>query len=347
MKKIQIVTFLAILAMVVVMILNSCTKQEDAEVVLATEDVKDYTVFNKISYFAEKMTFYKENPNYKDGESLNADEAMWLMEGAVNLTYGFPFEDYGEFTSADATLIVQKNQDGKIDMDVVAVRYQQLIDEAREDYYNSGFDDKGLYIVILEKTEETDYEVSFNVETVTGNKGIDPYPFNIGDNWWYGEYGGGCAGNTQPGLDAAHELVNVYPKYDMNECMALAGPKSVEVTGGEEWLRRPNDPKDNYNDYYIFCMNNMVVPFNHDDDLCLMSNEMSTYYWELDYVITDLAREHENIPQGYSFINFKDVQGNFILNLEPPNETLYFHYFELMYALPYAKPDCNYQPIEL
>ncbi len=84
------------------------------------------------------------------------DSALWLMEGAMNLTYGFPFEEYGEFTTGYADLTLNKNPDGEIDMDEVAVKYQQLIDEARALYYSSGFNNKGLLVLNLEKQAEDD-----------------------------------------------------------------------------------------------------------------------------------------------------------------------------------------------
>ncbi|NOX46633.1 MAG: hypothetical protein GXO89_06610 [Chlorobi bacterium] len=323
---------------------NACTKQDE----LGQKQKKpapenDHSIYNKISGFTQTMAQYKENPAYKSGESIPVDEAMWLMEGGMNLTYGFPAEEYGEFNTGTATLTLQKNVDGEIDMDEVAIKYQELIEAAREDYYNSGFEEKGLYLVDLEKTSETVTGTTFKVETITGNKGVDPYPFEYGDNWWYGEFGGGCAGNTQSGYDAAHELADMYPTYSLGQCMAIAGPISVEANGGDNWLRRPGDTEDNLNDYYIFCVKDNVQPFDYETDLCLMANEMSTYYGFLDYVVTNLAVEHGNVPPGHFFIKFTHNQGN---QTSIFGGTLYRHEFVLKYGVPYVKPNCDTQ-IEL
>jgi len=126
--------------------------------------------------------------------------------------------------------------------------------------------------------------------------------------------------------------------------MAIAGPGFVEVIGGEQWLRRPNDPMDNHYDYYIFCVKDNVEPFNYDDDLCLMADEMSTYYWYLDYVIQDLAREYGNIPENDVFIDFNNNVGYSVPIW--PNGNKYIHHFILMYGLPFYKPNCD-PPIEL
>lgn len=349
MKKFEIATGLALIAILAsVVLFYSCSKQEGIlQSVDETNAEKDFTIYNMISSFTEKMDYYKQNPMYKIGESIEVDSALWLMEGAMNLTYGFPFEKYGEFTTGEANITLQKNQEGEINMDEVAVKYQQLIDEAREDYYNSGYEDKGLYIVNLEKADENNDQVIFNVETVTGNKGADPWPFEQGQNWWYGEDEGGCEGNNAGSSDAAHQLAGIYPAYDITECMAIAGPKSVGVKGGEQWLRRPNDPMDNNYDYYIFCVKDNEEPFVYNTNLCLLYNKMNIYYAYLDDVITDLARVEFSIPEQYVFIDFDhdETKGYFEI-IQPGNNTKYYHFFELLYGLPFDKPNCD-PPIEL
>ena len=347
MKKMRLISGMAVSAIIVlVLIFNSCSKQEDLmQNTETTATMKDYTIYNKISSFTEKMDYYKNNNMYKSGESIEVDSALWLMEGAMNLTYGFPFEEYGEFTTGTDLLTISKNSVGEIDMDEVAVKYEELIEKARVLYYSSGYEEKGLMVLNMEKQAEDDNEVIFGIETVTGNKNNDPWPFGQGENWWYGELGGGCEGNTQTGSDAAHELAKKYPTLYFNECIAIAGPKTVGVKGGESWLRRPNDPMDNQYDYYIFCVKDNVEPFVLEDDLCLLANEMSTYYYYLDYVISDLAPEQFNVPYNHVFIDITDKYGNF--EYFPDEEyTQYYHFFELLFGLPFDKPNCD-PPIEL
>jgi hypothetical protein len=348
MNKIKLLTAVAIFTLFAgAVLMHSCNKQEDlTQTPETTVPEKDYTIYNKISSFTKKMDYYKESPTYKSYESMPVDSALWLMEGAMNLTYGFPFEEYGEFTTGYAELTLNKNQDGEIDMDEVAVKYQQLIDEAREDYYNSGYEDKGLYILNLEKTYEDNGLVTFSVETVTGNRGVaPPWPFTLDDNWWYGDDDGGCAGNNASSSDAAQELAAAYPTYSLNENMAIAGPVYVSVVGGDEWLRRPNDNLDNLYDYYIFSVSENIEPFNMGQDLCLMAGEMATYYGFLDYVITELAREHENIPNCYDFIDFT-VKYGYSVYVTDGGFFKYMHEFELWYGSPFEKP-VNDPPVVL
>ncbi len=332
-------SFLTIISVAAIMIaaltINSCTKQDELN--QKQESVtpeKDYTIYNTLSSFTTQMNYYKENPQLKDGEEVEVDSCLWLIEGAINLTYGFPFEEYIEFVASEDSLVLVKNPDGRISMDEVALKYQELIEKARTMYYGSGVENKGLYIVNLEKSSENSDNVTFSVETITGSKGIDPYPFLPGDNWWYGDLVGGCSGNNQTGSDAAHELAGMYPTYPMTECTGISSSVTVDVVGGDLWLLRPG-PINNSYDYYIFCVNDDVEPFDYENDLCLLDYEMGTYYGYLDYVITDLARGHYSIPQSLNFIDFTFVIG------KPVDSTKYIHEFTLLYGKPFLKKDCN------
>jgi hypothetical protein len=342
----KIISAIAVLAMIAgTLVFNSCSKQDE---VLKTEettnDEGDYKIFYELSSFAEKMEFIKENPDYKSGESLEVDSALWLMEGAMNLTYGFPFEEYGEFITGTDVITLTKNNAGEIDMDEIGLKYQEIIEKARVLYYNASYEEKGLMVLNMEKEAENENEVTFEIETVTGDKSNDPWPFGQGENWWYGEDEGGCEGNNASASDAAHELAATYPTYNITDCMSIAGPGFVEVTGGEQWLRRPGDEMDNQYDYYIFCVKDNVEPFVYDDNLCLLYNKMSIYYAYLDNVITNYARVHGGIPEGHVFIDFNENKGYSVVIY--PNNNKYIHYFELMYGLPFDKPNCN-PPVEL
>ena len=81
-----------------------------------------------------------------------------------------------------------------------------------------------------------------------------------------------------------------------------------------------------------------------DSALWLLYNKMSTYYGYLDYVITDLARVQFGVPEGHVFIDFKENMG-YPVSIYPSNNK-YIHYFELMYGLPFDKPNCD-PPTEL
>jgi len=324
---------LAALLVISAAIFYSCSKQETESPAKVESPQKDYTIYNKLASFRTQMEFYKNNPSLKSNESVEVDSAIWLLEGAMNLTYGFPHKEYTDYQKGTAIINLEKNNEGKINYNELALKYQQVIDEAREDYYGSSFEEKGLYVVDLEVTEETTTDVIFTVETITGCLGEDSPSSPIFDSWWYGENEGGCEGNSAPFSDAAQELAAAYPQTDLTEEHTLVGAIEKTITGGEPWLRRPNDVLDNEYDYYIFCASENVDPFIYESTLCLQTQAMDQYCLYLDYVVQDLAKSYFNIPPAREFIRFTRAEGT------NPNLTgKYIHTFDCTFALKSLRP---------
>jgi len=65
----------------------------------------------------------------------------------------------------------------------------------------------------------------------------------------------------------------------------------------------------------------------------------------LDHIIKNIALEHGNIPENDVFIDFADLEGNFEF-ISQGEYTKYFHKFDLLYGLPFDKPNSD-PPIEL
>ncbi len=334
MKRFKIITGLTLIALVAgAVLMHSCSKQETQNPSHSDSQVKDYTVYNELSSFREKMDFYEENPTLKSDENVDVDMAIWLLEGAMNLTYGFPYKEYTDYEKGTATINLEKDNEGKINYNELAIKYQQVIDEAREDYYSSGFEEKGLYLVNLEITEETETEVTFTVETITGNLGEQNTSSPTFDHWWYGENEGGCEDNPAISSDAAQEFYATYPQIALTEEYTLVQPVQKTITGGEEWLRRPGDELDNEYDYYIYRVSEDILGFDYDEHCCLVSEEMDQYYQDLDYVLQDLVFAQPDIPTTHEFIRFTYAQGE-----HPFGSDIYFHRFECTFALKCDRP---------
>ena len=357
MKRLKIISVLTIAAVFSsVLIINSCSKQEMNENA-QNEQVNqnpDFAIFNKIDNFRKKLEYIKEYPEYKAGEVLCTDSALWLMEGAMNLTYGFPDEQYIEFKTDSAFLTLVKNSSGDIDINEVSDKYLELIEQARSLYYGSGYENKGLFVLDLEKDVENNNEVIFKVTTVTGVKGTIPpppqqwEPFDVGEDWYYGEDEGGCFDNNADLSDAAHELAEFFDSNEFEECEKIANPITVTVKRNPNippqfsWLRIDNDPLNNYMDYYVFSVSTNVEPFYPDTALCVRYYEMNSYYFNLKHVINVLAREHFNIGEDLDFLQITDVDGDSEL-FGDDEYTHYFHKFDLYYGNKYSIPSsaCN------
>jgi len=326
---------LAALMLTSVVMFNACSKQETQGLSKVESLQKDYTIYNKLASFRTQLEFYKNNPTLKSNESVEVDSAIWLLEGAMNLTYGFPYKEYTDFEKGTAIINIEKDNDGKINYNELALKYQQVIDEAREEYYGATFEEKGLYVVDLEITEETATEVTFSVETITGCLGDNNPSSPIFDSWWYGENEGGCEENPASLSDAALELADAYPQTELTEEYTLVNPIPITITGGLLWLRRTNDDLDNKLDYYIFGADELVnPPFIEDEILCITSPDMGQYYIDLDYVVQDLAVDHFDIPSTHAFIRFTSAEGK---SPEGQSEK-YIHEFICTYALKSDRP---------
>jgi hypothetical protein len=153
------------------------------------------------------------------------------------------------------------------------------------------------------------------------------------DDWWYGDDEGGCEDNPAPGSDAAQEFNAAYPQIPITEEYTLVQPIQKTITGGEEWLRRPDDELDNEYDYYIYRVSEDILGFDYDEHCCLISEEMDQYYQDLDYVLQALVFDQPDIPPTHEFIRFVIAEG-----INPTGTNNYFHRFECTFALKCDRP---------
>jgi len=276
----------------------SCSKEE-----ITNENQKqpaqvnfEKKVFIKaIKNFRENVACYEENSGYKSGETVNTDTALLLLEGTMNLSHSFTTDSYNEYLAEDLTLVVPKNENGEVDMDVLIQKYLQMKADITTLYYNSNFENKGLVIVDLCETGQTGDEITMNVEVVTGDRTNEPPPpppvngpFETGDNWWYGENAGKCYDTTTTS-DAAQELHAAMSQYiyNYNQSHGIETFFPVQTHyfkgGDKKSLRRPNDVMDNHLDFYMY---NAYDEYGiSDDTLCVEWTEMNNYYSYLRYFL--------------------------------------------------------------
>ena len=210
------------------------------------------------------------------------------------------------------TLSLTGNQ--RVSMTALAAKYEQMIDEVRQVYHASGFAQKGLALINLQKATTTSESISFTVNVVTGEKtdNIPPQPviegpFGDEDYWWYGEMTGRCnefLGNS----DAAQKLMMAMNASlpDPTGNFYIINPVFKERRGGYSNVRRPNDPLDNHFDYYLFYASEAVGTV----DLCLERNTMNLYFNQLRYLGLEKIKQDENLGSMYSLISITDMLGD-------------------------------------
>jgi len=305
--------FIAVLTVVIaaMVVFYSCGKQDAGDTLkfettaLSDQDVK---INNLIKSFRTKMDYLKDHPEYKSGEVMEVDSAVWYLEATINYSHTFPNDYYGQMKIDTSYLPMILNSDGMADFEEVAQRYDEIKEQVRDYYYASGFEEKGLISVDLMLEPLKSDEVTLKVITVTGEKtntpppgfGIDG-PFVEGDDWWYGESGGKCLNHSFPG-DAAYWLMFEMNNYipDPNGNYYFTNKFMVTRKGGDDNIRRTGDsePLDNVYDYYLYSASE-AIGIVDDDVLCLEYTEMNYYFLYLKYLLFTKLPVDLQLPPGY------------------------------------------------
>nr|NQU89974.1 hypothetical protein [Bacteroidota bacterium] len=306
MKKITIVfTALILTATVAVISLHSCKKEQLEKTSYPVNSIshEDLQINNLILNFREKVDYIRDHPDYKSGEWVDADSALWYLEATINYSHAFPNEYYKQMKVDTAYLSIPTTDGGMVDLDELAQKYDEMKSMVSNSYHGSGFEEKGLVLVDLSEVSFKSDELTLKVETVTGESNNDPPlpgsitdgPFEEGDNWWYGEEAGKCDPHTWVS-DAAEQLYeainNIIPEPTGGYFFTNQIP--VTIKGGNEEIRRQNDPnpQDNYLDYYLYSASEEYGTINNNT-LCLEYDEMNLYYNYLKYLM------FEKIPGMY------------------------------------------------
>jgi len=287
---------------------------------------------NAIKSFRAKVNYISENPGYKSGEVLEADSAVWYLEATINYSHAFPNDYYGQMKIDTSYITLTRNNEGKVDMNELSLKYDQMKEGVSDAYNNSGFGEKGLVLVDLtEETFKSD-EITVKIVAVTGEKnsttppgfGIEG-PFVEGDDWRYGEFFGKCDNHSIMD-DAANQLMVAMNNYipDPGGNYTFTNLTTVIKKGGNTDLRRPTDPepKDNNFDYYLFSASEEWGAIN-DDILCLEYGEMNIYFNYLKYLLLNKI-PGEDVPVAYSIESVISLVGS----PETVNQN-YMHYFHV------------------
>jgi hypothetical protein len=317
--------------------INSEKQQQTAQTQFEQKGIK------AIKDFKQKVAYYRENPGYKSGETIQSDSVMFLLEGTINYSHAFMLDYYDDKLIDNLSLIVPKNGSGEVNMDMLVQKYVEMKAEISSVYYSSNFENKGLIAVDLSQTSQDDDEILLNVSVITGNRGVDPPPpipgvsgpFEAGDNWWYGENAGKCY-DTTTYSDAAQELKTAMSNYiyQYNQSHGIYTFFPVETHyfngGNKKSLRRPNDVMDNHLDFYMY---NAYDAYGiSDDTLCVEYPEMNLYYQYLRYFLyTKMKDSLQSINNPcYHPAQVIDMEG-----IYKEEEEHYFHRGWFVFGLPW------------
>jgi hypothetical protein len=344
MKKSRLIpALLAAVLIATVAIFNACSKQESTLNPVNEQELspRDLAINNTIKNFRNKVGYLRENPGYKSSESYTADSALWLLEATINYSHTFPNEYYGQLITDTLNLTLATNDAGEVDMNELALKYDAMKASISQVYHSKAIEDKGLVLVNLEDISFKSDGVEIEVVAVTGEiiDGTPPVignegPFKEGDDWWYGETKGHCPEYTFDS-DAAEQLsvaINNYISDPDEHKFYTYITRSVTLQGGEDFLRRTNDPLDNQYDYYLFSASDDVYPFS-DETLCLSWIEMNVYFNYLCHLAYEKIPESDLVPSYLTIILVDNFIDDWEWIIEQSETKHYFHQAAFHYGL--------------
>ncbi|MEZ5084662.1 MAG: hypothetical protein R2750_14665 [Bacteroidales bacterium] len=342
MKRINQIVALATLS--AIFFVFSCSKEEEKsesqQQVVRT--AYEQQVTQAIKDFEQKVAHYSENPGYKSGETVSADSALWLLEATINYSHAFPNEFYEELLAEELTLVIPKNEDGEVDMQVLTQKYDEMRGDITTLFYNSSFENKGLILVDLTDISQTGDEMTLGLEIIIGDRGgtepppVGSGPFGEVDDWWYGEDYGYCDDHSVFD-DAANRLWNEAKELvpDPNGNYYFINEFTFTISGGQPFFQRDETP-DNLLDYYLYYSieGEQGIPFVEQETLCVEYAEMNAYYTYLNALMFDVL-PNDYLPDVYdkygysveSFNNLEDIKMNI------PPKTKYYHEAEFTFGI--------------
>ncbi|OYT14247.1 MAG: hypothetical protein B6I19_00675, partial [Bacteroidetes bacterium 4572_114] len=115
---------------IIAAIFVSCSKQDQTELTGSPPEISqskaDIRIENKIRAFKIKLEHLRENPQFKSGETIEVDSAVWYIEAASNQTYGDAGTPFGELV-VDSFNIEVAATNGEVQLNDLLTAYDEMI----------------------------------------------------------------------------------------------------------------------------------------------------------------------------------------------------------------------------
>lgn len=241
---------------------------------------------------------------------VNIDSALWDIESLFNASFAFPDRVYIEKKKQELSFKLKVSDSRNVMMKDVSELYDDIIVSVRDAYRNDGIvSDKSLMSIVLNKGKIISGELEVKLLLFTGRvlqnnvgmKSESSGPFQEGDCWYFGEYGGSC---DDPDIvyDAAKALEDMinfnygsdaYRDAGNNRCIYV-GMKNISLAGNEYWNAELDD-------YYIYYKVNCP-----DSLLYIDYKELNKYYYNMVDVIFDI------VPNDSKYLSVMSQNPNFV-----------------------------------
>ena len=201
-----IIGIFAAAVIIAALTINSCTKQDDLKQTTVSKNDEAKIVFNKVTKFIDKVKYIKENPDFKSGEELSVDSALWYLNAGFNFENSKPDDSYNSFYIDSSFVLLAFGQDAMISFDNIVAAYSYIEDTMNIIVNEAPFGEKEAKFTFIDIKSTDNSGVLLKNTTIVGerNSSSGEPPFNEGDDWLYGKNLGKC--NTPDEGDAAIEI---------------------------------------------------------------------------------------------------------------------------------------------
>jgi hypothetical protein len=200
MKKINFITGFSIMVLIGgLVILSACSKQEPLGPAKYNQNEEAKIVYGKIQNFLHKVNYIKENPEYKSGEVMALDSALWNLTAGFNLENSNPDAGYIDFY-VDSAFTNLPVSNGLVYLDDLVNTYSDIATTAGTTVNQAPFIEKDSKFTFIDVKSNDGTNVLLKSTTVVGQKGTGPNapPYSVGNDWRYGNELGMCNDPLSP-----------------------------------------------------------------------------------------------------------------------------------------------------
>lgn len=149
----------------------------------------------RIVKFKDMLSYYKSNPNAKDGNTMSLADAICDLENTFNATYSYSEDMYSESMDHEFTLSLNIDSNGNVLLADLTAFYNLIVSLVRDAYANDGFENKIFISLLADVIDVNDNVATVKIKAKSGERTnynppvphIDG-PFRPGDDYLY-DYG--------------------------------------------------------------------------------------------------------------------------------------------------------------
>lgn len=189
----------SLIAVALMLVLGQCKRNHvevNPQVGAVSESVaNDNDAVKRIVKFKDMLSYYKSNPNAKDGNTMSLADAICDLENTFNATYSYSEDMYSESMDHEFTLSLNIDSNGNVLLADLTAFYNLIVSLVRDAYANDGFENKIFISLLADVIDVNDNVATVKIKAKSGERTnynppvphIDG-PFRPGDDYLY-DYG--------------------------------------------------------------------------------------------------------------------------------------------------------------